>query len=204
MWIFQPNHNKTNLSYLLFQKKSLFRDTITVPIGKGDFYEGTLHRRTKNEILQRYWSGESVSSISADTGVAKSTLYKWIREAPPKKAKPVNMTDFRILKQRCETLEKMVEILQMSPCTVSAPLHDRYEVIKDLSDTYSITLLCNALKAEELYRNNYRSEREFRERIGAYIEFYNCKRPHQINRYRTPEAMEESYYKRHTSSGEEI
>ena len=33
-------------------------------------------------------------------GVAKSTLYKWIREAPPKKAKPVNMTDFRILKQR--------------------------------------------------------------------------------------------------------
>ena len=58
----------------------------------------------KTEILQRYWSGESVSSISADTGVAKSTLYKWIREAPPKKAKPVNMTDFRILKQRCETL----------------------------------------------------------------------------------------------------
>jgi len=92
----------------------------------------------KCTILQRYWSGEFVSSISADTGVAKSTLYKWIREVPPKKAKPVNMTDFRILKQRCETLEQMVEILQMSPCTVSAPLHDRYEVIKDLSDTYSI------------------------------------------------------------------
>ena len=92
----------------------------------------------KNEILQRYWSGKSVASISADTGVAKSTLYKWIREAPPKKAKPVNMTDLRILKQRCETLEKMVEILQISPCTVNAPLHDRYEVIKDLSDTYSI------------------------------------------------------------------
>ena len=158
----------------------------------------------KYTILQRYWSGESVSSISADTGVAKSTLYKWIREAPPKKAKPVNMTDFRILKQRCETLEQMVEILQMSPCTVSAPLHDRYEVIKDLSDTYSITLLCktlmvakgscfNHLKAEELYRNNYRSEREFREHVGAYIELYNSKRPHQINRYRTPDAMEESY-----------
>ena len=55
------------------------------------------------------------------------------------------------------------------------------------------------LKAEELYRNNYRSEREFREHVGAYIEFYNSKRPHQINRYRTPDATEESYYKRHTS-----
>ncbi len=79
----------------------------------------------KEKILKMYWSGELVTSISASTGVAKSTLYKWIREAPPKKVKPVSMTDFRILKQRCETLEKMVEILQMSPCTVSAPLHDR-------------------------------------------------------------------------------
>lgn len=363
----------------------------------------------KNEILQRYWSGESVTSISADTGVAKSTLYKWIKSTS-KKPKALNMSDYRILKQRCETQEKMVEILQLSPCTVSAPLHDRYEVIKDLSDIYSITLLCKALmvakgsyfnhlkakedtvyalkkkeitpiieeifnesnqvfgarkinavlrlrgytvadktvaaimhengwfsvrggakriyemtkqrrenilsqqfvatapnevwvsdityftckevkyyicviidlfarkvvactisknngtrltkstltkaveerhpreglifhsdrgtnytartfvdcckafgltqslsrkstpydnsvmeaffktlKAEELYRNNYRSEREFREHVGAYIEFYNSKRPHQINRYRTPDATEESYYKRHTS-----
>ena len=50
----------------------------------------------KEKILKMYWSGEPVTSISASTGVAKSTLYKWIREAPPKKAKPVNMTDFRI------------------------------------------------------------------------------------------------------------
>ena len=92
----------------------------------------------KCTILQRYWSGESVSSISADTEVAKSTIYKWIKSTS-KKPKAVNMSDYRILKQRCETLEKMVEILQMSPCTVSAPLHDRYEVIKDLSDTYSIS-----------------------------------------------------------------
>lgn len=60
------------------------------------------------------------------------------------------------------------------------------------------------LKAEELYHNNYLSEREFRERVGAYIEFYNGKRPHQINRYRTPNAMEESYFKRHTNDAEEI
>jgi len=86
---------------------------------------------------------------------------------------------------------------------------------KDLSDTYSITSLCktlmvakgsyfNHLKAEGLYRNNYRSERGFRERIGAYIEFYNSKRPHQINRYRTPDAIEEAYYKRHRRGAEEI
>lgn len=53
------------------------------------------------------------------------------------------------------------------------------------------------VKAEELYRNNYRSEREFKERIQKYIEFYNDKRPHQINRYRTPNAVEVSYFNRH-------
>ena len=96
----------------------------------------------KDTILQRYWSGESVASISASTGVAKSTLYKWIRESPLKKSKPVNMTDFRILKQRCETLEKIVEILQMSPCTVSAPLHDRFtDVCKTQKHPYRV-LLC--------------------------------------------------------------
>jgi transposase InsO family protein len=370
--------------------------------------------KQRNEILQQYWFGVPVAIIAADTGIAKSTLYKWIK-ATEKEPKAINMSDFRILKQRCETLEKMVEILQISPCTVSAPLHDRYEVIKDLSDTYSISLLCKtlmvakgsyfnhlkakedtvyarkkkeitpiieeifnesnqvfgarkinvvlrlrgytvadktvaaimhengwfsvrggakriyemtkqrrenilsqefvatapnevwvsdityftckevkyyicviidlyarkvvaytisksngtrltkttltkayenrhpneglifhsdrgtnytartfidcckaygmtkslsrksmpydnsvmeaffkSLKAEELYRNNYRSEREFRERVGAYIEFYNSKRPHQINRYRTPNAMEESYFKRHSNDAEEI
>ena len=115
----------------------------------------------KDEILQRYWSGESVTGISMSIGVAKSTLYKWIREAPPKKSKPVNMTDLRILKQRCETLEKLVEILQISPCTVSAPLHDRYEVIKDLSDTYSITLLCKALMvAKGSYFNHLKAKED--------------------------------------------
>ena len=73
----------------------------------------------KIEILQRYWSGEPVERLSTDSGVAKSTIYKWIKSTS-NKPKAVNMSDFRILKQRCETLEKMVEILQMSPCTVSA------------------------------------------------------------------------------------
>lgn len=112
----------------------------------------------KTEILQRYLSCEPVASISADTGIAKSTIYKWMKSTA-KKPKAVNMTDFRILKQRCERLEKMVDILQMSPCTVSAPLHDRYEVIKDLSDTYSICLLCKTLMvAKGSYFNHLKAK----------------------------------------------
>lgn len=53
------------------------------------------------------------------------------------------------------------------------------------------------LKVEELYRNNYRSEREFKERIQKYIEFYNEQRPHRTNKYKTPNKAEDAYYKRH-------
>ena len=225
----------------------------------------TYTEEQKNEVLVRFFAGEPIASLSEDTGIAKSTLYTRSKSGEKKKNKALNMTDYRILKQRCETLEKLVEILQLSPCAVSAPLHDRYQVIKDLSDHYSVNLLCQTLKvakgtlskayyernpkaglifhtdqganytshtfasfcktlgitqsfsrkaspydnsvmdaffktmkAEELYRNQYRSERHLRENIQNYIEFYNEKRPHQMNRYQTPNAIEEAYYKRHS------
>ena len=68
----------------------------------------------RNEILQRYRSGEKVASICEDTGIAKSTIYERTKSNNKKKNKEVNMSDFRILRQRCETLEKMVEVLQKS------------------------------------------------------------------------------------------
>lgn len=109
----------------------------------------------KNNILERYWSGEKVSNILNDTGIAKSTLYEWIKTYRKKESKPINMTSFRILKQRCEILEKMVTVLQTSPCTPNAPLQERYEVIKNLSTTYSVNLLCTALKvAKGSYYNH--------------------------------------------------
>lgn len=48
------------------------------------------------------------------------------------------------------------------------------------------------LKKEELYRRKYHSEREFRESVASYIQFYNEKRPHRYNNYHTPNQAEES------------
>lgn len=50
------------------------------------------------------------------------------------------------------------------------------------------------LKREELYRRNYRSEREFRESVTSYMRFYNMDRPHSANRYKTPEQVEIEYH----------
>lgn len=51
----------------------------------------------------------------------------------------------------------------------------------------------SALKEEELYRINFKSEREFYECVDHYIAFYNTKRPHGTLAYKTPEQFEETY-----------
>lgn len=51
------------------------------------------------------------------------------------------------------------------------------------------------LKREELYRRIYRSERDFRESVDTFMEYYNSKRPHRYNGYKTPAEKEEAYTK---------
>ena len=52
------------------------------------------------------------------------------------------------------------------------------------------------LKREELYRHDYRSEREFREAVTDYIENYNSVRPHRSNNYKSPNIKERDYFNR--------
>ena len=50
-----------------------------------------------------------------------------------------------------------------------------------------------SLKTEELYRTNYKSEREFRKSVEDYVLFYNAKRPHRTLAYKTPDRFEREY-----------
>lgn len=112
----------------------------------------------KNQIVQRYVEGESVSSISKSTKLSRSTIYIWLKNAQEKenlKTKPLNLGDFHKLKSKCQKQEEIIKILQTSPCSTRAPLSERYEVIKELSDIYSVNALCSALKvAKGSYYNH--------------------------------------------------
>jgi transposase InsO family protein len=52
----------------------------------------------------------------------------------------------------------------------------------------------SSMKKEELYRTNYHSVDEFKERINKYIEFYNIERPHVTLAYKTPNTYECTFY----------
>ncbi len=51
----------------------------------------------------------------------------------------------------------------------------------------------SSMKRAELYRRKYRSEHEIIKAIYEYILFYNTKRPHIYNNYKTPLAKDKSY-----------
>ncbi len=58
----------------------------------------------------------------------------------------------------------------------------------------------SSMKKEELYRTNYKSEREFRKSVDDYVEFYNMKRPHTTLAFRTPDRFEAQHLAKNTTA----
>ncbi|HWR23199.1 MAG TPA: integrase core domain-containing protein, partial [Feifaniaceae bacterium] len=52
----------------------------------------------------------------------------------------------------------------------------------------------SGMKKEELFRTNYHSIAEFKERISKYVDFYNIARPHSTLAYKTPNSYEALFY----------
>lgn len=117
----------------------------------------TYSQEFKEQIIQEHCAGSTVTELSKEYSLSRNTIYTWIEQhgTAIKRTKPINMREYNDLQQKCEQLEKMVEILQESPCTVKATLSERYAVIQSLSDKYSVSLLCKTMKvAKGSYYNH--------------------------------------------------
>ena len=102
----------------------------------------------KENALNLYFSGNNISSISKTTGISRTTIYNWITEREQQyysKEKPINLREYNNLKRKCERLSQMVEILKSADCNSSTSLAEKCEIIKAMTDKYSISLLCEAL-----------------------------------------------------------
>nr|WP_227018793.1 integrase core domain-containing protein [Sinanaerobacter chloroacetimidivorans] len=54
----------------------------------------------------------------------------------------------------------------------------------------------STMKREELYRTNYHSLNELKERVERFINRYNNERPHITLNYKTPNAHERLFFKK--------
>lgn len=77
-----------------------------------------------SEIIERYYTGASPTMLSNETGIARSTIYAWIKadKIKPKWTKEINMREVNTLRQQCEQQKLIIDILQNAPCTIAAPL----------------------------------------------------------------------------------
>lgn len=114
-------------------------------------------KEEKSKIINLCSDGVSVSEISKEYGLARSTIYAWIKEYNEKsrRKKPINLHEVILLRQQCEQQNLMIEILQSAPCTIDAPQKERYEAIKKMSGKYSTALLCKAMNVPKGSYYNY-------------------------------------------------
>ncbi len=76
----------------------------------------------------------------------------------------------------------------------------KYNILQSFSqsgnpyDNGVVESFFSSFKQEEIYRSFYSSVKQFKQRIGEYIRFYNKDRPHRANNYKTPNQKEEAYY----------
>lgn len=66
-------------------------------------------KQDKEKIITQYESVVSITSIHDSTGIARSTLYKWVNEYnSANNTKPLNKGDYNKLKMHCEKLENII------------------------------------------------------------------------------------------------
>ena len=85
----------------------------------------TYPEKEKIAVVNRYLNGETISKISQSTNISRTIIYLWIKERNNSFNK-VKTPDFRYLhdlQEKCDRQQKIIEILQRSPCTPSAPLN---------------------------------------------------------------------------------
>lgn len=104
----------------------------------------------KQALVLQYEQGESVRSICARTGIARSTFYTWIRSYTTvikngNETTRVTLREVENLKRKVKMLEERLKIFQKVNCSVSAPLQDRLREMEKLYGQYSVHALCDAL-----------------------------------------------------------
>ncbi len=86
----------------------------------------------KKNILDRHTAGESITALSKEVGISRSTIHKWIREIEESQAViPISVREYKLLQSRLERANKIIEILQSVECTVHSPLQVKLAVSKN-------------------------------------------------------------------------
>lgn len=116
----------------------------------------------RQHVLSMYASGNySVQELLAANHIARSTLYRWIKEQQNANNKyAFTAQDFYNMKRRIKHMEQVISALQESSCSPNAPLSEKLREMVRLSPSYSVRVLCDAFNVPKgtYYNHSRRSK----------------------------------------------
>lgn len=99
----------------------------------------------KRNVVNRYIIGDSVPKIHKDTGVSKSTIYKWINSSKECFSITTMQKTIDWQRQKIKRLESMIKIIHNAEFFKNVSLTEKLEIIDDVWGEYGINLSCDAL-----------------------------------------------------------
>ncbi len=156
--------------------------------------------QVKQQVIERYLSGEASTSILADTGIPKSTFYSWVRNYQEKQKdanqKVVNIRNYHLLERKVARLEGIIEILKAATCTANAPLKQRLSEAEQFYGKYSIHMICDALDIPRgtFYNHVLRSRRIIHgmQNVKKNFEYAYKKSMMKVIRFSVPKRLQQS------------
>ena len=95
-----------------------------------------------------YANGQSIATLSQDVGIPRSTIYTWIKreqEKAKQEKEKLPLKAYRLLEQKIERLEGIIEILKSLYNPSKLPIEEKVNLIEKLQKKYSLRMICDAL-----------------------------------------------------------
>lgn len=99
----------------------------------------------KTNIINRYYNGDPVAELTEATGIARSTIYGWLKADRESAKKPVTKKTVNDLNRAIIRLSTQIEILQKVFDVENIPTRSRMGELERLYGEYNIHNLCDAL-----------------------------------------------------------
>ena len=118
----------------------------------------------KLQIIARYKNDESIISISKESGIPRSTIYRWINDDKFANSTPQSVIDKEIkkLEQKIEKLQTMLAIIHELGISINAPLKEKLNAMTPLYGKYNVHWLCEAMQVDRgtFYNHIFRNKKD--------------------------------------------
>ena len=118
----------------------------------------------KLQIIARYKNDEKIISISKESGIPRSTIYRWINDDKFANSTPQSVKDKEIkkLEQKIEKLQTMLAIIHELGISINAPLKEKLNAMTPLYGKYNVHWLCEAMQVDRgtFYNHIFRNKKD--------------------------------------------